>query len=82
MSPVVAGGVAYLEAGAQNIHEVRLHRSFNTSGDAHLFRQGGGVLGADGVGVGALGGNCPQGVVTRQHNLYHHSKVFRNASIL
>ena len=73
VSPVVAGGHTRLEAGAEYTHELRLHRGLDSHGDTHLVRHRGGVLGADGLRVGARGWRCPAGVVACQHNLYYHS---------
>ena len=70
MSPVVAGGRTHLQTLFEQTLEADLQRVLDSHGDAHLVGDGGGVLGADGLGVGALGRNCPPGVVTRQHNLY------------
>ena len=69
MSPVVAGGRADLQTLFEQTLEADLQRILDTHGDTHLVGDGGGVLGANGLGVGALSRNCPPGVVTRQHNL-------------
>ena len=73
VSPVVAGVQACLEAGTEQTKERGLHRGLDSHGDTDLVRHRGGVLGADGLGVGAVGRKCPPGVVTCQYNLYYHS---------